>query len=140
MSPLDSLDKLERTSSAFCNKGDHFDVGCSEDDVEKYRALSHTLILSKKVCIVKNWLWWDIDVPKNTLDLLTQNRLHPVMVKADTVIEDEAGRFHYGDWVRTSFLTKFTDNCIFETKNTVYLLVGSGMRKSVSLDVALSLF
>ena len=67
----------------------------------------------------------------------------PHMNNQSGVIEafdDEAGRFLPGEWVRTSPLVSFTENCIFETKNTVYLLVGKGSRKTIPLDTAMSFY
>ena len=94
----------------------------------------------KPVCVVKNWMWWDLEVTEQQKQLLKENDQHAGLIKADTVIEDEAGRFRPGDWVRSSPLVNFTENCIFETKNTVYLLVGKGSRKTISLYTAISFF
>jgi hypothetical protein len=72
--------------------------------------------------------------------LLKKSGKHAALIKADTIIDDEAGRFRPGDWVRTSPLVSFTENCIFETQNTVYLLVGKGSRKKIPLDTAMSFY
>ncbi|MCL1077284.1 hypothetical protein D5R81_04805 [Parashewanella spongiae] len=132
--------EIETLTEAFAKDGSHFDAGCDESDVEKYRAKCHELMPSKHVCIVKNWTWWDIETSEQDQNHFNSNSLYPALIKADCVIEDEACRFANGDWVRTSYLVNFSDNCIFETNNTVYLLVGSGNRKTVELDAAMSFF
>ena len=38
-------------------------------------------------------------------------------------------RFDVGDWVRTSPIIKFTQDCICETSNLFYILVGHGTRE-----------
>ena len=94
----------------------------------------------KPVCVVNNWMWWDLEVTDQHEQLLKQNGQQAALIKADTVIDDEAGRLRPGDWVRSSPLVSFSENCIFETQNTVYLLVGKGSRKRISLDTAIAFF
>jgi len=94
----------------------------------------------KKLCIVKNWQWWDLTLSDQDKKLFAQNGQVPALIKADTIIEDEADRFPRGGWVRTSPLVCFSESCIFETKNTLYLLVGNGSRKTVSLSAAVAFF
>ena len=81
-----------------------------------------------------------MEVTEQHKQILLENRQLAALIKADTVIDDEAGRLCSGDWVRTSLLVSSTENCLFETKNTEYLLVGKGSRKIISLDTALSVF
>ncbi len=135
--PISELDNLV---SAFNHEGDTFDAGCDESDIDLYKKKGRELLPYKSVCVVKNWMWWDLEVTEQHKQLLKKNGQHAVLVKADTVIDDEAGRFLPGDWVRSSPLVNFTENCIFETGNTVYLLVGKGSRKTISLDTAISFF
>jgi hypothetical protein len=134
------ISELENLESAFNSKGAAFDAGCDESSIERYRDKCHEHIPNKKVCVVKNWMWWDLDIPEQHKQLLQQSGQHATLIKADTIIDDEAGRFRPGEWVRTSPLVSFTENCLFETKNTVYLLVGKGSRKKISLDTALSFY
>ncbi|WP_375277324.1 DUF6957 family protein [Pseudoalteromonas marina] len=135
--PTSHLDNLV---SAFNHEGDIFDAGCDESDIDSYKSKCKKLIPYKPVCVVKNWMWWDLEVTEEESNVLKQNGQHASLIKADTVIDDEAMRFRPGDWVRSSPLVSFTENCIFETQNTVYLLVGKGSRKTISLDTAISFF
>jgi len=74
---------------------------------------------------------------------LTKIHVHghlPLFVFAEKVILDSRGRFDYGNWVRSPMAISFQDGFLFETKNTVYVLVGDGDEKSASLAAILSLY
>lgn len=86
-------------------------------------------ITDKPCCFVEDWCWWDIEVPKTAKD---QHSL--CVIYARNVIHDDAGRFDNGDYVRTSPLVTFHKPAFFETSRTVYILVGKGTRKTISLE------
>ena len=74
---------------------------------------------------------------------LTKIHVHgqlPLFVFAEKVILDSRGRFDYGNWVRSTMAISFLDGFLFETKNTVYVLMGDGDEKSASLAAILSLY
>lgn len=73
----------------------------------------------KSVFAIKNWMWFDIEMDGQQL----------AIVKADYVVRTNNRKFDIGDWVRTSPLVNFMDNCVFETSNSFYILVGKGTRK-----------
>ncbi|MCP1485283.1 hypothetical protein J3D48_001596 [Pseudomonas fluorescens] len=95
---------------------------------------------SHAYCLVAEWAILDIEVTTRQLKEITDSSLIPALVYALTVIEDSKGRFLPGDWVRTTMAVSFTQGCLFETKNTVYVLMGPGRRLHTSLDVALSIW
>ena len=64
----------------------------------------------------------------------------PLFVFAEKVILDSRGRFDYGNWVRSTMAISFQDGFLFETKNTVYVLMGAGDEKSANLAAILSLY
>lgn len=82
-------------------------------------------------CIVRGWVWHDFSVFDDLSCELLQERLQPVIIRANYVVFDSAGRFEPGDWVHTSALREFNDGFIFQTRNTAYLLLGIGYRKFV---------
>lgn len=132
--------ELENLASVFYDEGTPFDAGCDEKDIERYVATCRELVSDKKLCVVKNWQWSDLELTEQYKQLFQQAGQQPALIKADTIIDDEAGRFPPNGWVRTSPLTRFTENCIFETLNTAYLLVGQGTRKTVPLATAMAFF
>ena len=89
--------------------------------------------------IVRDWIWADLDVgEKIALDLESRG-ITPVMVYAHDVMYDSTSRFEPGNWVRTTALIRFTPPGFFETRNTVYVLIGEGKRKTTSLDAIMSI-
>lgn len=80
-------------------------------------------------CLVRNWIWLDLEVLSDQEDLFTRLDIEPVFLFAHTVVYDSLRRWDVGDFVRTSPLQKFTDGFVFQTKNTHYVLLGDGLRK-----------
>ncbi len=89
--------------------------------------------------IVRNWIWADLDVDAEIAKGLEMRDLQPVVVYAHEVMYDSSHRFEPGNWVRTTQLTKFTPPCFFETRNTLYVLVGEGKRKTTSIQAIMSI-
>ena len=52
--------------------------------------------------------------------------LEPMFMYAHCVIHDGHGRFPPGGWVRSTLCKSFDGVCLFETRNTVYVLMGNG--------------
>lgn len=95
---------------------------------------------NKGFCIVQQWtilraIASDADYTK----IHVHGHL-PLFVFAEKVILDSRGRFDYGNWVRSTMAISFQDGFLFETKNTVYVLMGDGDEKSASLAAILSLY
>ena len=80
-------------------------------------------------CLVRNWIWLDLEVPADQDKLFTRLDIEPVFLFAHTVVYDSLRRLDVGDFVRTSPLHKFTGGFVFQTKNTHYVLLGDGLRK-----------
>lgn len=85
-------------------------------------------------CIVTDWRWIDLDVTPAQFEELTRTNRKPAVIYADTVIYDSSRRWDVGDFVRTSFLHKFEDDFIFKTLNSIYILIGHGVRKRATLE------
>lgn len=91
-------------------------------------------------CIVSNWRWVDLDVTPEQRDELARTNRQPVVIYAHTVIYDSQRRWDVGDFVRTSYLHKFEDGFIFQTLNTIYILIGDGIRTRANLDTLWRIF
>ncbi|MFZ3025053.1 DUF6957 family protein [Pseudomonas sp.] len=85
-------------------------------------------------CLVSNWIWLDLDVTQEQRDELVRTNRQPAVIYAHAVIYDSQRRWDVGDFVRTSYLHKFEDNFIFRTLNTIYILIGDGIRTKTSLE------
>ena len=85
-------------------------------------------------CLVSKWRWIDLDVTQEQRDELGRTNRQPVVIYADNVIYDSQRRWDVDDFVRTSYLHKFEDGFIFQTLNTIYILMGDGVRTRASLE------
>jgi len=94
----------------------------------------------KPYCLVEDWTIFRIDVTPEELTKVHAARQLPMIVFAHKVIEDSQGRFQLGDWVRSSMCTSFDDRAVFETRNTVYVLIGPGHEQTASLKTIFSFF
>ncbi|KAB2527334.1 hypothetical protein F8N49_04080 [Pseudomonas sp. GXM4] len=102
-------------------------------------ALANRHFPSRPYCLVADWVILDLEVTTRQRTAITDRGLIPALVYALTVIQDSKGRFAPGDWVRSTLEVSFSQNCLFETKNTVYVLMRAGRRLRTNLDIALSL-
>ncbi|MEC4169648.1 hypothetical protein VSQ82_20780 [Pseudomonas sp. MS-1(2024)] len=93
----------------------------------------------KAFCVVRQWILIDLTVNSDEKEKLTGLGLFPATLFAHEVVLDSKGRFQPGMWVRSNFGKSFTEGCMFETKSTVYLLCGAGLRKEASVGAAFSM-
>ena len=83
---------------------------------------------TRAYCLVADWAILDIEVTTRQLEVITDKGLVPSLLYALTVIQDSKGRFLPGDWVKTTLAVSYSEGCLFETRNTIYVLMGSGRR------------
>lgn len=102
-------------------------------------ALARARYAQQSFCLVRDWTILDLETTDNELEALRARSLKPVMVYALNVVFDSRGRFNPGDWVRSSFQLSYKKTGFFLTKNTVYVLLGSGMRQKITVRDLISL-
>src|SRR5471032_1986292 len=83
----------------------------------------------KAFCVVRQWILIDVTVTSDEKEKLTKLGLLPATLFAHEIVLDSKGRFQPKMCVRSNFGKSFTEGYMFETKSTVYLLWGSGLRK-----------
>ena len=93
----------------------------------------------KAFCVVRQWISIDLTVTPAEKEKLNGLGLLPATLYAHEVVFDSQNRFQPGMWVRSNFGKSFTEGCMFETKGTVYLLLGPGLRKEASIGAAFSM-
>jgi hypothetical protein len=96
-------------------------------------ALASERFPRKPYCLVRDWTIFRIEVTADELSKVHAARQLPMIVFAHNVVEDSQGRFERGDWVRSSMCTSYNDGVVFETRNTVYILIGPGHEQPASL-------
>jgi hypothetical protein len=94
----------------------------------------------KPYCLVEQWTVFRADVTPDELETICARGHLPLFVFAHNVVLDSRGRFQPGDWVRSSMCVSFDDRAMFETKNTVYVLLGPGSEQVASLKTIFSFF
>lgn len=92
------------------------------------------------LCAVEEWTVLDAIVTDEERAKVTAAGCQPIFLFAHKVVHDEQRRFEPGHWVRSSMGTAFKEGYLFETRNTVYVLLGPGHRKSASIEAIFSLF
>ena len=108
----------------------------SEEDLIYLAAKSFP---GKAFCVVRQWILVDLTVNSDEKEKLIGLGLLPATLYAHEVVFDSRNRFQAGMWVRSNFGVSFSQGCMFETKSTVYLLLGSGLRKNASIGAAFSM-
>jgi hypothetical protein len=92
------------------------------------------------LCAVEEWTVLDAIVTDAERAKVIAAGCQPMFMFAHKVVDDEQRRFEPGHWVRSSMGTAFKEGYLFETRNSVYVLLGPGHRKSASIEAIFSLF
>ena len=109
-------------------------------------SLDETVAVARKrykwmpLCAVEEWIILDAIVTDAERAKVAAAGCQPIFMFAHKVVHDEQRRFEPGHWVRSSMGTAFKEGYLFETRNTVYVLLGPGHRKSSSIEAIFSLF
>jgi hypothetical protein len=102
--------------------------------------LVKALFPRKPYCLVEDWTIFNVEVTEGELQKVHAAGKLPLVLFAHNVRFDSERRFDVGDWVRSTMAMSFQDGFLFETWNTVYVLVGPGCEKSASLETIFSYF
>lgn len=92
------------------------------------------------LCVVEDWVILDAIVTDAERAKVTAAGCQPMFLFAHKVVHDEQRRFEPGHWVRSSMGTVFKEGFLFATRNSIYVLLGPGHRKSSSIEAIFSLF
>lgn len=112
----------------------------STDPDEVLISLVQALFPRKPYCLVEDWTIFNVEVTGDELQKTHAAGKLPLVLFAHNVRFDSERRFDVGDWVRSTMAVSFQDGFLFETWNTVYVLVGPGHEKTVSLETIFSFF
>jgi formate-dependent phosphoribosylglycinamide formyltransferase (GAR transformylase) len=105
----------------------------SDLSLEDALALAKTRYRWMPCCVVEDWIIFDVVVTGVELAKVHAAGCLPMILFAHNVRHDDNRRFEPGSWVRSTIATKLDEGFLFVTRNTVYVLKGSGHRKSASL-------
>ncbi|SEJ95439.1 hypothetical protein [Pseudomonas sp. NFR16] len=93
----------------------------------------------KPFCIVAEWRIIEVDVDEAFRQFLAQDGLSPQIVYASNVLFHSLNKRQRGDWVRTTFMKSFTHGLLFESVNTLYVLMGHGTQVRGTGEAVLSI-
>ncbi len=130
--------RIKKIGDFLSSKGEEIHSAC--DDEAAGIALAQELCPGKPYCSVRQWTLVDLDISDDKKALVTEHGFQPILLYAHTVVTDSARRFSPGDWVRSTLLVERKSNCLFETQNSVYILLGTGSRKTAEPAVVASIF
>lgn len=91
-------------------------------------------------CLVREWIWINLDVSDQQRAELAKTKRLPVIIYANGVVFDSNRRWDVGDFVRTSPLHAFEKGFHFKTLNSTYLLLGAGVRKLANAESVAHIF
>ncbi|MED5530705.1 MAG: hypothetical protein VYA99_10170 [Pseudomonadota bacterium] len=130
---------VNQITQLISGKGVPCDLGCLETEIDLRITRAKELFPGKSYCVVSQWTWADIDVQSKDAAKFRKSDIKPHFIYADNVVDDEARRWRKGSSVTTTLMVSFNENCIFCTRNTSYILMGTGTRMSVLPDVYIQL-
>lgn len=128
---------LEEVAQLFYGEGEA--IPGWEGSQEDLISLAAKVFPDKAFCVVRQWILIDLTVTPDEKKKLAMLGLLPATLFAHEIVLDSKGRFQPSMWVRSNFGRSFTEGCMFETKNTVYLLWGAGQRKEATVGAAFSM-
>lgn len=129
---------LERIGE-FLNRDGAPIPGCCDVEADGVE-LAKQSFPGKPYCTVRQWVLIDLDTSEEMKVTIAEKGFHPVLLYAHEVVFDSRGRFLPGDWVRSTLLVELRESCLFETENTVYILLGDGARKQADPSIVTSIF
>jgi len=140
---LDPLARLNMPTEP--NLDDLFDELCKplKGSAESQEALVEAVqqrFPGKGFCLVQAWRVLRADLNERELAKVADAGHLPLFMQSNRVIVDSRGRFLPGDSVRSSMAVSFSDGVMFETKNTVYVLMGDGHEMLADLKSIFSFF
>ncbi|UUY07702.1 hypothetical protein LRS11_18045 [Pseudomonas sp. J452] len=93
----------------------------------------------KQYCLVKDWILVELDISNEARKQIEDDGLIAQFIHAHEIIEDSSNRWPAGYWVRTSLQLRYENDGFFETRSTIYVLLGDGRHKRVPEDIAYSI-
>ncbi len=93
----------------------------------------------RSFCIVNEWVWLDLDAPDLVVEELALEGMKPIMLLVFDVLFDSSTNSN-SHWFRSTPMMDFTDGMFFQTQNKLYILLGSGRRKFMSLSAVVRMF
>ena len=105
--------------------------GIPESDIEIWKVKLLKKSNNKNIRFVREWIWWNLICTEADKAALLKEGIIPTALYSHDLIWDESGAFTPGWSVKTSLLENFEEECLFITRNTIYVLVGPGRQSDI---------
>ncbi len=106
-------------------------LGGSRLEDDELIELATVTFTEKPFCIVRQWLLLDVMLPESEEQEIKAQGLEATILYAQKTVFDSKGKHQAGDSLLSDYQLDF-DGCIFESKDTLYILAGRGARKHAS--------
>lgn len=133
------LDNQLRQLSSFLYEEGTPMKGCELSEEEAI-ALVTANFPHKPYRLVANWRWINLDISESDAKAVRDEGCEPCVIYATKILVDSQNQFSRGNWVRSTLHVSFTHECLFETPNTIYVLMGEGSVKTEKPGVVMSIF
>ncbi|KTC22070.1 hypothetical protein AO390_04030 [Pseudomonas marginalis ICMP 11289] len=115
-------------------------MGGGNIDLEQAIHAAQARFPGRSFCVVNEWVWLDFDAPEVVIQGLSGEGKKPVMLLVLNALFDSTTAFKETQLFRSTPLIEFSDGMFFQTKNKLYVLIGHGRRRSMSLSAVIRLF
>jgi hypothetical protein len=129
---MEELFTIEDVAGFYAEKGTPSCLGCDESEIEKWISYCEDHYADKGICTVKKWMIVECTYSEPAKAKLREMGLLPFVMHANCVVWDSKNRWRTGSFASSYFLVELSENCLFVTKNTAYILIGSGHKKFIS--------
>ena len=117
--------------------GNVIDIGCTDKNIKQALDFAESIDSYKRIRVVTGWQWLDVVFNDEYLAAIKNDGLLPSLIICQDLVYDSRlfittsrGR------VRTSLLEKYHSvYSVFETRNSFYILKGTGNRKTVMAEL-----
>lgn len=113
-------------------------VGGSKLSNDELIELAADTFTEKPFCIVRRWMVMDVMLPEFQEREIKAQGLEATRLYAQAAVFGSESTYQPGDSILSDFQQEF-DGCIFESKDTIFILAGRGARKHVSLPAVQSM-
>ena len=131
---------LKDIFEAISSEGASWKVGCTEREAEELAEEIITQTPSAAVRIIESWAWLDLRASEQEEKAYAEDGLLTAVLFSHQILRDFTGQMRRGHWICTTpILNLETSWPVLRTKNTSYILVGPGHRRTVDAGVILSI-
>lgn len=101
-------------------------------------SLCNETFSEKPFCVVRHWMLLDVMLPQSMEKDIKARGTQATILYAQVMVFDSRGMHQPRGSVLSSYQLDF-DGCVFESKETIFILAGRGSRKHASLPAVQAL-